>query len=62
MVKNDLSTEQALLNPGAPVLVIDLYRLLRDRVLHADHADEWSEILIGESCFAIGNFTDAEAA
>src|SRR6266851_3362661 len=51
-----------LSNPGAPTPGIELYKSLRDKLLHADPSDEWSEVLIGESCFAMGNFSDAEAA
>ncbi len=51
-----------LSSPGAPAHGIELYRLLLERILRSDHSDEWSEILIGESSFAIGHFADAEAA
>ena len=51
-----------LSNADDPAHGIELYRSLRDRIMQADHSDEWSEILIGESSFAIGNVVDAEAA
>jgi 3',5'-cyclic AMP phosphodiesterase CpdA len=51
-----------LSNPSTPTPGIELYHALRDRLRHNDPSDEWSEILIGESCFASGDFADAEAA
>jgi hypothetical protein len=51
-----------LSSPSDPMPGIELYQALRDRLLHADPSHEWSEILIGESCFASGDFAAAEVA